>query len=109
MYKYATVKNYARYFCLNITAMKIPVTPALLKLVVSKGFRYCYSKTTCVDTAEADVCITLKPVRRSPCLSRLPKAYDTYFNMGQEPVQMAAGVDRTLIFFDIDKNLLAAI
>lgn len=89
--------------------MKIPVTPALLKFVISKGFRYCYSKTTCVDTADTDVCITLKPVRRSPCLSRLPKAYDTFFNMSKEPAQMAVGVDRTLIFIDIDKSLLATI
>lgn len=89
--------------------MKIPATPALLKFVISRGFRYCYSKTTCIDTAEADVCITLTPVKKSPCIRRLPKAYDTFFNMGKEPSQMAVGVDRTLVFFDLDKSLLAKI
>ncbi|TSD62903.1 hypothetical protein FFF34_018285 [Inquilinus sp. KBS0705] len=89
--------------------MKIPVTPALLKLVISQGFKYCYSKTTCVDTAETDVCIILTPVKQAPKVRRLPKAYDTFFNILKEPMQMAAGVDRTLIFFEIDKNLLTTI
>jgi hypothetical protein len=89
--------------------MKIPVTPALLKLIISKGFRYCYSKTTCIDTPDADVSITLTPVVKSPRLNRLPKAYDTFFNMGKEPAQMATGVDRTIIFFEIDKSLLASV
>jgi hypothetical protein len=87
--------------------MKIPATPALLKLVISKGFRYCYSKTTCIDTADADVCITLTPCTKSPRVRRLPKAYDTFFNIHKEPVQMAAGIDRTLVFLDLDKRLLA--
>jgi hypothetical protein len=89
--------------------MKIPATPALLKLVISRGFRYCYSRTTCIDTADADVCITLTPVKKSPRIRRLPKAYDTFFNLGKEPAQMAAGVDRTLIFFDLDNSILANI
>jgi hypothetical protein len=29
--------------------------------------------------------------------------------MGKEPAQMAVGVDRTLVFFDLDKSLLAKI
>lgn len=87
--------------------MKIPVTPDLLKFVISKGYRYCYSKTTCIDTAEADVSITLTPTRKPPRLQRLPEAYDTFFNIHKEPSQMATGVDRTLIFFDFDNILLA--
>ena len=89
--------------------MKIPFTPAVLRFVISKGFRYCYSKTTCIESAEADVCITLAPVKTSPCIRRLPKAYDTFFNIGKEPLQMAAGVDRTLIFLDLDSKLLTHI
>ncbi|GGH01546.1 hypothetical protein [Mucilaginibacter phyllosphaerae] len=84
--------------------MKIPVTPDLLKFVISKGFRYCYSKTTCIDAPDADVCITLTPVKMPPRIKRLPKAYDTFFNIFKEPFQMANGVDRTRIFFDL-KNL----
>ncbi|MBB5394074.1 hypothetical protein [Mucilaginibacter sp. AK015] len=76
--------------------MKVPAIPAVLKLVISKGFRYCYSRTTCIDSAEADVCITLTPIAKSPRIRRLPKAYYTFFNMLKEPVQMAAGVYRTL-------------
>jgi hypothetical protein len=86
--------------------MKIPVTPALLKFVISKGFRYCYSKTTCIDTAEADVSITLTPVTKSPRIRRLPKAYDTFFSIHKEPVQMASGIDRTVVFFDLDKSII---
>lgn len=84
--------------------MKIPVTPAVLRFVISKGFRYCYSRTTCIDTPNADVSITLTPVKSHPCIKRLPKSYDTFFNIFKEPFQMAKGVDRTLIFFDL-KNL----
>jgi hypothetical protein len=87
--------------------MKHPATPDLLKFIISKGFRYCYSKTTCIDTAEADVCITLTPIRKLPRLQRLPQAYDTFFNLHKEPSQMATGVDRTIIFFDFDRSLLA--
>ncbi|QHS57530.1 hypothetical protein GWR56_19000 [Mucilaginibacter sp. 14171R-50] len=86
--------------------MKVPATSAVLKLVISKGFRYCYSRTTCVDSAEADVCITLTPIAKSPHIRRLPKAYDTFFNILKEPVQMAAGVDSTLVYFDLDKSII---
>ena len=84
--------------------MRIPVTPAVLKYVISKGFRYCYSRTTCINAPEADVSITLTPVKVLPRVKRLPKSYDTFFNIFKEPFQMAKGVDRTLIFFDL-KNL----
>jgi|GEM_PF-6541093 hypothetical protein len=87
--------------------MRTPVTPALLKLVISKGFKYCYSKTTCINSPDADVLITLKPVKGFPHLKRLPKAYDTFFNLLKEPSQMAKGVDRALIFFELDNTLLA--
>ena len=89
--------------------MKIPVTPAALKFVVSKGFRYCYSRTTCIETPEADVCITLTPVKVSPRVKRLPKSYETFFNIFKEPFQMAEGVDRTLIFFDLNARLTSVL
>lgn len=86
--------------------MLLPVTPALLKLVISKGFKYCYSKTTCIDVRDADVCITLKPVTTAPRLRSLPKAYDTFFNLCKEPAQMAAGIDRTIVLFDLDNSII---
>jgi hypothetical protein len=88
--------------------MKTPVTPASLELIVSKGYKYCYSRTTCIETPDADVCITLTPVKMLPRLKRLPKAYDTFFNILKEPLQMANGIDRTLVFFDL-KNLKQAV
>jgi hypothetical protein len=77
--------------------MKILLTPRLLNFLIKKGYKYCLSKTTCIESEHASVSINLTPVKKEPNLKRLPKSYDTYFDITDEPKQMAAGVDDTLV------------
>jgi hypothetical protein len=88
--------------------MKTLLTPPLLKFLTGKGYRYCLSKTSIIQKDNAEVCITLTPVTYKPALKRLPKQYDTYFSIRREPVQMASGVDDTLIMVDVNTQVLVS-
>ncbi|MBB6107598.1 hypothetical protein [Mucilaginibacter lappiensis] len=81
--------------------MRSLLTPKLLQFLINQGYRYCLSKTTCIFGPDANVCIILTPVKYIPVLRRLPEKYDTYFKITEEPVQMADGIDETLIIVDL--------
>jgi hypothetical protein len=77
------------------------LTAKLLDDLVSQGYLYCLSKTTSVVGEDADICITLFPVKQMPLLKDLSENFDAYFEIGKEPRQMAIGVDETIILVDL--------
>jgi hypothetical protein len=86
--------------------MKISLSYSLLDFFKEEGYNYCFSKTSCLNDPLIDVRIDLTPVRQRPDLRILPGDYDTFFSLNKEPVQMAAGVDRTIILMDVSNELL---
>jgi hypothetical protein len=84
--------------------MKIQLTPSILDYLIEQGYKYCLSNTQSIDKGSTDVTITLTPVTRRPRLETMPLEYDTFFNITQEPRQMAMGVDETEILVDL-KNI----
>lgn len=68
--------------------------------MISLGYRYFLSRTTIIQGEDADICITLVPVKKIPVLKKLPDNFDTFFSIGAEPRQMAKGVDETIILVD---------
>jgi hypothetical protein len=86
-------KYYWLLLIIKATSMKIQITPPLISFLITAGYRYCYSRTTCTQTNGTDICITLTPVKSAPRLRSLPVAYDTYFLMKEEPLLMARGMD----------------
>lgn len=82
--------------------MKIQLTPSILDYLIEQGYKYCLSNTQSIDKGNTDVTITLTPVTWRPRLETMPLEYDTYFNITQEPRQMAWGVDETEILVDLN-------
>ncbi|WP_121810299.1 hypothetical protein [Mucilaginibacter kameinonensis] len=86
------------------------LTTELLDILISQGFRYCLSRTTSIFGDDADLCITLMPVKRAPSLKKLPERYDTYFKIDEEPRQMAMGIDETIVLVDLSEiNIYAKV
>lgn len=81
--------------------MKTALTPFLLKFLVDQGYQYLLSRTENINHPDASVQITLTPVLTRPQLRRLPRDFDTYFNLNKEPRIMAEGVDDTLILVQL--------
>jgi hypothetical protein len=84
------------------------LTTELLDNLISQGYRYCLSRTTTILGPDADICITLLPVKRLPTLKKLPARFDTFFNISEEPRQMAMGVDETIILVDLSATAVYA-
>ncbi|MEJ6981798.1 hypothetical protein WG906_15125 [Pedobacter sp. P351] len=84
--------------------MKVQLTPPILDYLIGQGYTYCLSRTQTINKGNTDVTITLTPVTVKPRLETLPLGYDTYFNITQEPKQMALGVDETEILVDLVKR-----
>lgn len=82
--------------------MKTELTPRLLGFLIKKGYRYFLSQTTRSDREDIRVCITLKPVKKHPLLQKLPQPFNAYYNIIQEPVQMATGMNNTAILVELD-------
>lgn len=105
-YKYSITttynkKYYPEFQVINQKHMKTKLTPRLLGFLIRKGYKFFLSQTTCIDQADAYVGITLKPVRKHPLLQKLPKPFNAYCNIIQEPVQMALGINNTAIMVDL--------
>ncbi|MDN3550212.1 hypothetical protein [Mucilaginibacter aquaedulcis] len=79
------------------------LTIELLDILINQGYRYCLSRTTTIVGEDADICIMLMPVKRRPLLKTLPQKFDTYFRIDAEPLQMAKGVDETIILVDLSE------
>ncbi|MFC0513489.1 hypothetical protein ACFFGT_04730 [Mucilaginibacter angelicae] len=77
------------------------LTIELLETLIGRGYRYCLSRTTNILGEDADLCITLLPVKRAPLLKKLPERFDTYFKIDEEPRQMAMGIDETIVLVDL--------
>ena len=84
--------------------MKVQLTPPILDYLIQQGYTYCLSSTQSINKGDTDVTITLTPVTGRPRLESLPPGYDTYFNITQEPKQMALGVDETEILVDLEER-----
>lgn len=81
--------------------MKTKLTPRLLGYLIKKGYKYCLSQTTCIDQEDAYLAITLKPVKKHPLLPKLPKSFSAYYNILQEPLKMATGINNTRIMVEL--------
>lgn len=79
------------------------LTTELLDRLISQGYCYCLSRTTAIIGEDADTCITLMPVINEPLLIDLPEKFDTYFEIGEEPRQMAMGIDETIVLVDLSE------
>ena len=79
------------------------LTIELLERLISQGYRYCFSRTTVILGDDADICITLLPVKYIPVVTRLPERFDTYFKISEEPRQMAMSIDETIILVDLSE------
>ncbi|MEO3407356.1 hypothetical protein AAFN85_25785 [Mucilaginibacter sp. CAU 1740] len=77
------------------------LTTELLETLIGQGYRYCLSRTTSIFGEDADICITLLPVKRAPSLKKLPERFGTYFKIGEEPRQMAMVIDETIVLVDL--------
>lgn len=80
--------------------MTTVLTPRLLRFLIGEGYQFCLSKFTTIQSATANVCLTLKPVKGTPVIKH-KENFDTFFAIKAEPVYLANGVDRTLILVDI--------
>lgn len=88
--------------------MKLQLTSHLLLFLEKSGYRYFLSKTV-PDAYGPDIIgITLLPISIRPNTRNLPKDFDTYFCINQEPKQMAEGVEGTLIFVKMNADLSCA-
>ncbi len=86
--------------------MKITLTPPLLEFLLDQGYRYCFSKTTQLSYSQAQVCITLTPIKEKPSLRTLPVDADTFFALRREPVWMARGIDETIVLVKMPTAVL---
>lgn len=77
------------------------LTPVLLNAIRALGYHYFLSRTTCIIGADADLRITLLPVKYEPDITALPENFDTYFDIMEEPVLLAEGVDQTIVVVDL--------
>ena len=84
--------------------MKTLLTPILLDFLIIEGYEYCLSKAGGINTQDAKESITLIPVKGKRLLNQLSNSFDKYFNIKNEPAQMAGGFDDTLVMVEIDSS-----
>jgi hypothetical protein len=73
------------------------------------AFFTAFLKQPAYCNADADVFITLTPVKDEPNLKKLPAPHDTYFDIMDEPKQMAESVQDTIVLVNLTGlNLSAA-
>jgi hypothetical protein len=87
---------------LIIATLKTLLTPILLDFLILEGYEYCLSKTAGINTQSESESITLIPVKITRMLSRPSDSVDKYFNIKNEPRQMAEGFDDKLVMVEID-------
>ena len=79
----------------------------ILDALIRCGYRYCYSKTVTDEQAVGQVSIFLTPIGSRPNIRNLPLRYDTYYDLAEEPEQMARGIDEdTAVFVNLNDTLL---
>src|ERR1700761_9079855 len=81
--------------------MNVLLTPPLLAFLQNEGYTYCLSKTELQPVGD-DVLIKLLPVHTEPDVTNIPQPYDTYFDIDDEPAQMADGVDGLTVVMKLD-------
>lgn len=84
--------------------MTTKLTPRLLGFLIKRGYKFFLSQTSSINQDDANIGISLKPVKKHPLLQKLPQPFQTYYNIIQEPVQMAFGVFNTLITVELSRK-----
>lgn len=74
--------------------METPLTPRVLGYLIEKGYTYMLASSQ-EDSDTGFVTITLRPVKQKPDLEQLPEAFETYYPITQEPLQMVCGIDQS--------------
>ncbi|MFD2163594.1 PAS domain-containing protein [Paradesertivirga mongoliensis] len=84
--------------------MIIPLTPRILGYLIEKGYTYVLAAST-EHPDEGTVTITLFPVKDRPESGNLPRGYEVYYQITQEPMQMSCGIDNTTtVVIDLPEN-----
>jgi hypothetical protein len=85
--------------------MQTTLTPTLLDFLARQGYKYFLSKTMVADTIGGfSIQIMLTPVVNRPDIRSLPEGFDTYFQINQEPRQMAQGIDDTKVIVRLSED-----
>jgi hypothetical protein len=84
--------------------MTTKLTPRLLGFLIKRGYKYLLSQTSCINQEDAYIGITLKPVKKHPVLQKLPRPFQAYYNIIQEPVQMAFGLNNTSVMVELSSK-----
>ena len=84
--------------------MKTVLTKRLLGYLIKKGYKYCLSKTSLLDHSTQQVGIMLKPVKKHPLLQKLPKPYENYFDITEEPLQFVSGTKNTEVTVELSER-----
>lgn len=88
----------------NSSTMIIPLTPRIVGYLIEKGYAYVLA-TTNEHADEGTITITLFPVKERPSLESLPEGIETYYQITQEPMQMACGIDNiTTVVIDLPES-----
>jgi hypothetical protein len=81
--------------------METIFTKRLLGTLIRKHYLYYLSKTNLNRQGETGISITLKPVKKLPRFQQLPGAYQRFYHISQELLDMAAGIPGTQILLDM--------
>lgn len=81
--------------------MTTPLNTRILGYLIEKGYGFVFAKNE-EDTKTGTLTITLLPVREKPEVEHLPAGFETYYQITQEPMQMACGIDNaTMVVIDL--------
>ncbi|RYY37066.1 MAG: hypothetical protein EOP46_04155 [Sphingobacteriaceae bacterium] len=73
----------------------------MLRFLIGQGYQFCLSKTSSINTPNANVCVTLTPVKCTQAICNR-EGFDNFFAIKAEPAYLSRGVDRTLILVDMN-------
>ena len=79
------------------------LTMELLERLISQGYRYCLSRTMAIIGEDADVCITLTPIKKEPSLKDLAQPFNMYYHISEEPKQMAISAGDKIVMVDLSE------
>lgn len=81
--------------------MTTPLNTRILGYLIEKGYGFVFAKNE-EDIKTGTLTITLLPVREKPEVEHLPAGFETYYQITQEPMQMACGIDNaTMVVIDL--------
>ena len=81
--------------------MRKLLSEPLMRLLSSLDYRYLLARRNTVLSGDANVCITLTPVKVRPTPGKFPEDCYDYFEIGAQLLKMAADARKTIMVVDI--------